>query len=186
MTTPRDDLAGHQWRCAGCGKQSPDRSRSCDCPTNVVLRGREQAWKVDDEAIAGLSERLRNIDVVCACAKPEDQNSLNFSEGRKLLEEAATQLDALSARVKELETLYAQQNELLGSQAQQITDCRTINDAAFAQVVRAEQERDDAYERAVQAIRGASSLDENGYIVTKDAAIKAIRRLAAGTEKEER
>jgi|HubBroStandDraft_1064217.scaffolds.fasta_scaffold08818_9 hypothetical protein len=34
------------WRCAGCGKPSPDRIAVCDCPTNVVTQpaGRGE-WK---------------------------------------------------------------------------------------------------------------------------------------------
>lgn len=34
------------WRCAGCGKPSPDRIRVCDCPTAVVTQpsGRGE-WK---------------------------------------------------------------------------------------------------------------------------------------------
>lgn len=37
-----------EWKCAGCGALSPGRVRSCDCPTNVVCRGRaEQEWKIE-------------------------------------------------------------------------------------------------------------------------------------------
>lgn len=41
MTAAKTD-----WRCAGCGAHAPKRIRSCDCPTNVVVRGTKQAWKV--------------------------------------------------------------------------------------------------------------------------------------------
>ncbi len=35
-----------EWKCAGCGTLSPDRQRSCDCATNVVVKSTgEQAWK---------------------------------------------------------------------------------------------------------------------------------------------
>lgn len=36
------------WTCAGCGVPSPDRRRSCACPTNVVCDGKKQAWKRDE------------------------------------------------------------------------------------------------------------------------------------------
>lgn len=44
------------WQCAGCGIASPDRLRSCDCPTNVVCATGQKgtAWKRDtdeDDAI---------------------------------------------------------------------------------------------------------------------------------------
>jgi hypothetical protein len=33
------------WSCLGCGQPSPDRERSCDCPTDVVREGDSTAWK---------------------------------------------------------------------------------------------------------------------------------------------
>ena len=40
-------MAEYEWRCAGCGVLSPDKIRSCTCPTNVVIWDRETAWKQD-------------------------------------------------------------------------------------------------------------------------------------------
>jgi hypothetical protein len=34
-----------EWRCAGCGIVSPDRARSCSCPTDVVVKDGMQEWK---------------------------------------------------------------------------------------------------------------------------------------------
>lgn len=36
-----------EWRCAGCGKTSPDRRRCCECPTGVVFNNRTSAWKIE-------------------------------------------------------------------------------------------------------------------------------------------
>ena len=33
------------WKCAGCGKASPDRRRTCECATSVVRRAGMSAWK---------------------------------------------------------------------------------------------------------------------------------------------
>lgn len=131
----------------------------------------------------GLSKRLRDALV----DNPNYGKCLRMSLSYEDVEEAATALDALQARVKELEaecfrlaadTCHAGYGDEHGHHR-----CREVDDAN-ARAARAEQERDEALERAVEAIRHAPSLDEIGYIITKDEAIKAIRRLAAGTEKE--
>lgn len=50
-------MAEIDWKCAGCGKQSPDRRRSCGCPTNVVISdGGGSAWKIDMIAGKSLAE----------------------------------------------------------------------------------------------------------------------------------
>ena len=116
----------------------------------------------------GLIERLR---------RPLMDSEGYFVQPSKRDLEAAAALDALQARVKELEASNrAEWNRRREAESQR--------DVAKAAADTLRQQRDEAYERAVQAIRRAPSLDENGYIVTKDAAIKAIRRLAAGDEKE--
>jgi hypothetical protein len=50
-----------EWACAGCGVLSPNRMRSCACPTNVVVRGRAQEWKIDDpqEKIGVIENMIR-------------------------------------------------------------------------------------------------------------------------------
>lgn len=36
------------WKCSGCGKPSPGRARSCECPTNVVYQDDgKNAWKLE-------------------------------------------------------------------------------------------------------------------------------------------
>lgn len=47
--SPEDVKSG--WKCAGCGCESPDRVRSCECPTNVVTMGRLAQWKIDPPGI---------------------------------------------------------------------------------------------------------------------------------------
>lgn len=76
----RDD-----WHCCGCGKLSPDKRRSCDCPTNVIRRGNEQAWKVDD--CTDLVRRLRDI-----VTGPDH-----------VIREAATRIESDAKRIAELE-----------------------------------------------------------------------------------
>lgn len=96
--------------------------------------------------IAGLSERLRDYRVWSATHGRYNAVELTL--------EAATALDALQARVKELED----HNRRLGQGgAERYWEERYRDEAAHA--LRAQQERDEAYERAVQAIRGASSVD---------------------------
>lgn len=103
--------------------------------------------------IAGLSERLR---IKAAMIKLGEK--IAFLSDAEIMQEAAAQLDALlkerdapSARVKELEGLYDRHAELLASKARQITNGRTLYDAANARAeaaearaLRAEQERDEA------------------------------------------
>lgn len=40
-------MSEYEWTCAGCGVPSPNKMRSCDCPTNVVCWDRKAAWKSD-------------------------------------------------------------------------------------------------------------------------------------------
>lgn len=35
------------WKCSGCGKPSPDRLRTCDCPTNCLSGSKGSALKID-------------------------------------------------------------------------------------------------------------------------------------------
>jgi hypothetical protein len=52
---------------------------------------------------------------------------------------------------------------------------------------RLQQERDEAYERVIQAVRDAPSPDADGhYTMTKEDVIAIIRRLSAGPEKEKK
>jgi hypothetical protein len=95
----------------------------------------------------------------------------NYSEGRKLLDEAATQLDSL---LKERDALQARVKEW-EEHAGPYWESRAL---------RAEQERDEAYERVIQAVRDAPSPDADGhYTMTKEDVIAIIRRLSAGPEK---
>lgn len=116
--------------------------------------------------IAGLSERLRQIEIAERAAasimdmRPEDTANFAYVETAK---EAATAIDALQARVKELEAerdkwdrrtaydeLKAREFENRATQQRQI-DALTIRaEAAESSALRAEQERDEAYERAAK------------------------------------
>ena len=45
-------MSEYEWTCAGCGIASPNKVRSCDCPTNVVCWDRKHEWKRDMAAEA--------------------------------------------------------------------------------------------------------------------------------------
>lgn len=65
--TAAERIAAQEWKCAGCGATSPSREQSCDCPTSVVTRGHEQAWKIGRERLhmLELAETIKNYsDVV--------------------------------------------------------------------------------------------------------------------------
>ena len=66
-STEEFDDPTEPWRCAGCGAVSPNRAQSCDCPTGVVTRNEEQAWKVGREELrmSELAETIKNYsDIV--------------------------------------------------------------------------------------------------------------------------
>lgn len=105
----------------------------------------------------------------------------------------ATQLDALSARVKELErdieAFHRHEQTLrdngIGSHSEAVA--RVVD--AEARATRAEQERDEAYERAAE-VAGEKSVclphyDDltRGYALGRGEAAATIRRLASGHEK---
>lgn len=93
--------------------------------------------------------------------------------------EAAAQLDALSARVKELEF------DIAGFRLINVL-YKNSTGAAEARALRAEQERDEAYERAAHTAEQFApphSVDlGRGHVAWRIA--EAIRRLATGNEKE--
>ncbi|MGD9884459.1 MAG: hypothetical protein AB7R40_23730 [Nitrospiraceae bacterium] len=65
--TAAERIAAQEWKCAGCGAVSPNRAQSCDCPTGVVTRHNEQAWKVGREELrmSELAETIKNYsDIV--------------------------------------------------------------------------------------------------------------------------
>ncbi len=69
MTDQRGLASDDDWKCAGCGKPYPNRRGSCDCPTGVVYRKGESAWKVmendfNSEAVkCALRRLIHDIDV---------------------------------------------------------------------------------------------------------------------------
>jgi hypothetical protein len=77
MTTPLD------WKCAGCGAPSPDRFRSCRCPTNCVTigHGKKSAWKIEPEPHR-LAETIRSR---LLGIKPEDQDVVLEDSDWKLI-----------------------------------------------------------------------------------------------------
>ena len=155
----------------------------------------------------GLSDRLRDRFTVGAYVQPTHLHCPDYSKGRALLDEAATQLDALQAdlRVKEqavadmartIDALQARVKELEAEQAAIVRDYQRMNSQLADEMkhaTRAEQERDEAYERAAKV---AEQFGEPYAIHTNTGAMMyraqtrkiagAIRRLAAGTEKGKR
>jgi hypothetical protein len=143
----------------------------------------------------GLSDRLRDVEAAerrvagdCDC-RPEDTANWQYADTCR---EAATALDALSARVKELTDLLATGEDL----RRQVKD---VAEQWQARATRAEQQRDEAYERLKPFSDAAESIDEShldrmdiwespsGLEITAGhlrAARDLVRRLAAGTEKE--
>jgi hypothetical protein len=125
--------------------------------------------------IAKLSERLRRT------ADPFWHHTRD-----EVIAEAATALDALSARVKELEA----HNRRLGQGGAERYWENRYRDEATA-TARAEQQRDEAYERAAKMAEQFGepyALNANtGAMMFRAVTEKlaaAIRRLAAGTERE--
>ena len=132
----------------------------------------------------GLSDRLRNYRVWSQPHQRYDAVELTL--------EAATALDALQARVKELEA----ETERWAALALKEDDCRKMwQDRAL----RAEQERDEAYELAAKVAEGLQCRNCNSVVPSGDGiglccgrpdydsisdVSDAFRRLAAGSEKE--
>lgn len=67
-------------------------------------------------------------------------------------EEAATQLAALSARVKELEAELKDEEERGDEATRTFTEYSRLKALAEARALRAEQERDEAYERVCMCV----------------------------------
>lgn len=72
-----NDLQAHgfqivsEWKCSGCGIASPNRVRSCECPTGAVRRSNgEGAWKIEPN-IAALVE---TIQTRLLGIRPDDQD----------------------------------------------------------------------------------------------------------------
>ena len=125
------------------------------------------AVKDSADAISGLSERLRKRSA------PSE-----YSTGDVLGEEAATQLDALQARVESLvvdrDTLAAwaekeeararallKERDALQARVKELEDEKVLvwvdaTHKGLERALRAEQERDEAYERAAKAIDAAA------------------------------
>lgn len=52
-----------EWRCSGCGIESPDQLRSCDCPTNVLFKsGNRHAWKLDAPRVQAVAEAIKLLE----------------------------------------------------------------------------------------------------------------------------
>jgi hypothetical protein len=134
----------------------------------------------------GLSERLRDPNAAYTEHSDGDPDLGRYIRWLKSLgEEAATALDALSADNEHMAETILKLNEYLAD--------------ANARALRAEQQRDEAYERAAQCAECiADEYDATSFtsvVAGQVAALRskeqaaheiaaAIRRLAAGTEKE--
>lgn len=52
-----------EWKCSGCGVESPDQLRSCDCVTNVLFKtGNRHAWKLDNAAVEDIAKAVRLLE----------------------------------------------------------------------------------------------------------------------------
>ncbi len=86
------------------------------------------------------------------------------------------ELDAISARMKELEHYERNRDMWKGQCERQAAQLTSLRDVAKAAADTLRQERDEAYERA------AKHFEESEHLVwSNDEAADAIRRLAAGT-----
>jgi chromosome segregation ATPase len=135
------------------------------------------------DAIAGLIDYLRKAAMALYLAV--DQTVANDLSPK--IEDAATQLDSL---LKERDALQARVKELEGFCDKAIASrlaWRRQAEEAESRATRLQQERDEAYERVIQAVRDAPSPDADGhYTMTKEDVIAIIRRLSAGPEKEKK
>lgn len=53
-------MTDEDWKCCGCGKVSPDRERTCECPTEVVFRNGKTEWKRRPGA-GGISQHCHTL-----------------------------------------------------------------------------------------------------------------------------
>lgn len=52
-----------EWRCSGCGVESPNQLRSCDCATNVVFKtGNKHAWKLDGAEVEAITQAVALLE----------------------------------------------------------------------------------------------------------------------------
>jgi len=52
-----------EWKCSGCGIESPNQLRSCDCITNVLFRsGNRHVWKLDATEVEAISKAIRLLE----------------------------------------------------------------------------------------------------------------------------
>jgi hypothetical protein len=70
-------MAEYEWTCAGCGIPSPNKMRSCDCPTNVVCWDRKHEWKRDTIEDAKLTAAIRLVKANGYTLTPSDGGKPN-------------------------------------------------------------------------------------------------------------
>jgi hypothetical protein len=52
-----------EWKCSGCGIESPDQRRSCDCITNVVFKtGNRHAWKLNAPEVEAIAQAIKLLE----------------------------------------------------------------------------------------------------------------------------
>jgi hypothetical protein len=141
----------------------------------------------------GLSDRLR--ERIRLLGQSPDSILKFMDRILPLIEEAATALDALQARVKELEANMEYQarahsklvNELEEDRVSGWNRCREAEsqrDVAKAAADTLRQQRDEAYERAAKVADQWMESSWADEVFAARSIAAAIRRLAAGTEKE--
>lgn len=56
-------MTTEEWKCSGCGVDSPDQLRSCDCATNVLFKpGNQHTWKLDRAAVRAIAQAINLLE----------------------------------------------------------------------------------------------------------------------------
>lgn len=56
-------MSDEEWKCSGCGAESPNQLRSCDCVTNVLYkRGNRHAWKIDAAEVQAIAQAIKLLE----------------------------------------------------------------------------------------------------------------------------
>lgn len=52
-----------EWKCSGCGIESPNQLRSCNCVTNVLFKtGNRHAWKLDSADVEAIAKAIKLLE----------------------------------------------------------------------------------------------------------------------------
>jgi chromosome segregation ATPase len=168
------------WQCAGCGVASPDRYRSCDCPTNVVVRAKEQAWKIDRIS--------KDADADEACQQLCRNHGFATGHGdtiADMISEIDGHIKDRLASLREQNNIWPHEVERYKAYAekfeQENASLRERERESFQKYVDANEARIEAEARAETAERRVAELEDEsaGFMMTsviyKNATAKAER-----------